>query len=215
MANYWQYNTATNIINHPHGGTWGDGGTTDYLKIASDGELTLYGTARVMKEVAFPLDGIGKGATAPTLTRLGNTIGYAFTIGDDGYIHFEIPDDWAATTPITIHLHIYTNETYAANSGETRWQGAWSAIPEDGTEPVDGATHTGTVDSGDVNIPAAAKGMQEIDMSAIAGASLAQHDTIAIKLSRVALVAGSNPTAEPVVISAEYEYYADKLGEAT
>ena len=88
-------------------------------------------------------------------------------------------------------------------------------IPEDGSEAVDGATHTGTLDSGDVNIPATAKGLQEITIGTIPAASLAAHDVVAIKLSRVALDAGNNPSPEPVLIQAEFEYIANKLGEAT
>ena len=45
MANYWQYNAASNIINHPHGGTWGDGGTTDYAQIGATGVVNFRGAA--------------------------------------------------------------------------------------------------------------------------------------------------------------------------
>ena len=191
------------------------GDATNYTKITTDGEITLAGTARVEMENAFSLDGIGKGATAPTLVRLGNTMGYQFGIGDDGYMSFEIPLNWDTTTDISIKLHVYVNEDYDITAGEMRWQGTWSAVPETGAEAVDGATHTGTLDSGDVNISTTTKGLTEVKMGAIAAASLALHDTVFILVSRIAINAGTEVTEEPVVVHAEYEWIANKLGEAT
>ena len=196
------------------GGTFGDIAAGNYSIFLDDGILEMNGTARVEKEVAVSLDNIGKGATAPTLTRLGNTVGYAFTISDDGYMQFEVPADWDATTDIEILLHIYTNDAWVETSheAETQWQGLWACIPEDGTEAVDAATHTGTLDSGDIAIPTVTKALQEIELGTIAAASIAQHDIICVKLSRVALDGGTNPSQEPVLIHAEYEYTANRLG---
>ena len=193
-----------------------------YLQNEVDALLALYYTQTEVDnlfkkemEIAFPLDGIGKGATAPTITRLGNTIGWAFTIGDDGYLSFEVPVDWVTGENIEIVIHVYVNESYTVTSGEMRWQGLWSAVPEDGSEAVDGATHTGTMDSGDIDIPATAKGLLEIELGDITGANIAQHDVIFIKVSRIAINAGVEVTAEPVLVQAEYEYLSDRLGEAT
>jgi len=203
-------------IRGSYGAKIGDGGTTNYAQFAIDGELTLVGTARVKKELVVPLDGIGKGVTAPTLTRLTNTIGYAFGIGDDGYMQFEIPHDWDSSTALSVLIHCYNTEAYATNSGEVQWQATWSAIPEDASEAVDGATHTGTLDSGDIDLPAIAKALQEVELGTIAAASLAYDDTVCLLVSRVALDGGNNPTAgEPVITRMEVEYIANKLGEAT
>ena len=191
----------------------------NYTTFANDGELTQEGTARVEKELAFSLDGIGKGSKAPTITRLGNTIGWAFTVGDDGYMSFEIPPSWDSATTIKIIIHIYINEAFATADAATKWQATWSAVPEGragvgGTEPVDGATHTGTVTSANTPIPATAKCLQEISLGSIAVASLAEHDSVFLLISRIAADT-TDPTAEPVIVHAEYEWYADKLGEAT
>ena len=166
-------------------------------------------------EISFPLDGIGRGATAPTITRLGNTIGWAFGIGDDGYMSFEVPLNWDGISNISVNLHMYVNEAYAFNNAETRWQATWSAVPEDGAEPVDGATHTGTLDSGDIDVPAVAKSLQEIPLGSIPLASLALHDTVFLLLSRIALVGGNDPAVPtpPIIVAAEYEWHTDSLGE--
>ena len=186
-----------------------------YSSFAEDGLLGMAGTARVVQELAFSLDGIGKGATAPTLTRLGNTFGWAFTINDDGYMSFEAPLNWDSTTDIEIGIHIYVNEDFDITGAYSRWQGLWSAIPEDGSEAVDGATHTGTLDSGNVAISTIPKSLQEIELGDIAAASLAAHDSVCIKLSRIAVAAVMEVTAEPVVVHAEYEWTANRIGEPT
>ena len=85
-------------------------------------------------------------------------------------------------------------------------------IIENGIEPVDGATNTGTLDSGDVPIQAVAKSLQEIELGTIPAGSLAAHDVIFILLKRIALVGGTNPANPPVVVGAEYEWKANKLG---
>ena len=172
-------------------------------------------TKPVFKEVAISLDGIGKGATAPTLTRDTNCIGWAFTISDDGYMQFEVPVNWDGVSDIEIFIHIYTDDAYVATSNEveTNWQATWSAVPEDGTEAIDGATHTGTITSGDIDTSTVAKGLQEIELGAIPAAEIAQHDVICLLFSRIALIGGSDPGNEPVLIQAEYEYASDKLGE--
>jgi len=193
----------------------GDGGSTNYAEVAADGELLLHGTARVTKNLTFGLAGIGKGATAPAETRLGNTFGWAFTIGDDGYFGTEMPYDWDPSTAVEIKLHLYTNEAYATRSGEVRFKVDWSAVAEDVDEVVDSPTHSGTLTGSDMNISATAKGLQEYNVGSIAAASLAFEDCIFFNIERIALTAGTNPVAEPVILAIEMEYIANTLGEAT
>ena len=140
-----------------------------------------------------------------------NTVGYAFTIGDDGYAMFETPTDWDSSTAISVHFHVYVDEDFDVTGAEMRFQATYSCIPEDGSEAIDGATHTGTLDSGDVNIPSTAKGLLEIDMGELA--NVASHDSIHLKISRIAINDGTEVSAEPIITQAEYSYYANKLGE--
>lgn len=195
---------------------FGDGGTTNYSTFAADGELTLYGTARVYACQTFESTDLSPGASGATETQLGNYVGYAYTINDDTILTFPIEEleGWEAGTDVTVNIRYYINEAYATNSGETQWQAAWSACPSDATEAVDAPTHTGTIDSGDFNIPATAKFLKEETLGTIAGASLAVGDEIGITLKRVALDGGSNPTAEPVVTCIGCVYTRNKLGTA-
>lgn len=186
----------------------GDAG--NHTDVAADGTLTMTGTARVNKIVSLGIDGLATGGSAPTVAKLGNFYGYSFTKGDDGYIRpFEIPYDWDSTTNIIVKIHWYVNEAYAAHSGEVRWNILYTPRTEVG-EAVDAGSQT--LDFGDVNIPATAKHLIE-STAIIPVAQLAVDDVIGMTLTTASLVAGTDPTAEPVCVGIEIEYVSNKLGE--
>ena len=184
---------------------------TNFAAFAADGELTLTGTARVTKHLVLGFAGIGLGATAPALTRLGNVIGYAFTVGDDGYFTTEVPPDWDSSTAVEVVLHNYTNAT----TGNIKFQATWSALPHGGTEAVDAPTHSGTLAPAQIAVPGTAKAFQEYSLGTIAAASLSDNDALFFLVSRVAKTSGSDPAQEPVLILIELLYTANKLGLAT
>lgn len=210
----FDFQSTQSVINVGDAGNDFQTGGNNLIATTFSGQLVLSGDARVSVHTSFGLSGIGQGATAPTLTRDTNTVGWKFTINDDGYIEFEVPQSWDSSTDIDVELHVYVDEAFAANSGEVRFQATWSAIPDDGSETIDGATHTGTLDSGDINIPATAKSVFGVDLGVIAAASLAVNDVVYLKISRIGLVGGNNPTAHPVVIAAEHIHTNNSLGGA-
>jgi hypothetical protein len=154
-------------------------------------------------EIRIPIDGFGKGAAKPTETVLGNWFGYAFSINDLGYFSFEVPEDWDGTSDIDLALHYYIDEAYSTHSGSVRFAAIRTIITEDGTETVDGST--ATINGDDKTIPITAKALDEYEIE-IPAATLALHDVIGFQLKRVALSAGANPTAEPVIVGMEGEY---------
>lgn len=191
----------------------GDGGTTNYTQIAADGTITMVGTARVTRRIVLGNAALGKGAVAPAEVVIGNFESWEFDIGDNAVLDLELPPDYSAGTDLTVNVHWYINEAYATNTGEVRWQVAWSALPHGGTEAIDAPTHTGTVDTGDINIPATAKYFTNNDVGTISGASLSVGDSVGLKLSRIALVGGNNPTADPAAVHLEVIYTSNSLGE--
>ena len=194
--------------------TIGDGGTTNYATFANDGELTLVGTARVVRELDIPVLSIALGASGVTTAEYGTYVVEEFGIGDEMHATIEIPPDWDSSTNLTIKLYWMIDEAYATNSGEVQWQIEWSACPADDSEALDAPTHTGTIDYGDQDIPATAKYLTETGDGTISVASLSEGDVIGFTISRIALDDGSNPTAEPGLVRMEIEYIANRLGEA-
>ena len=155
-----------------------------------------------------------------------NYAGYEYDINDDTIVTVEIPDDWDSSTDIEVYVHWLVDQAYGDKNAEVRWQCDWAATPEGtapdgGGEPADGPTHTGTISCVDQNIPAVAKAIVETEIGTISSASLAQHDILGLKISRIALTAGVNPDAapdttdKPIVLDIELEYIANKLGLAT
>lgn len=193
----------------------GDGGTTNYASFAADGDLTFHGTAMVAKEIEVVAMSFAPGASGATQTLLGYYSGYAYTINNDMIAQFELPHDWASGTNLAVKLYWYIDEDFVDNSGEVQWTVDWSACPIDETETVDAPTHSGSIDYGDQDIPANAKELTTTAAGTIAAASLASGDVIGLKISRVVLDTGANPTAEPVIIRAEIAYTSDRLGEVT
>ena len=172
-------------------------------------KIALSGSGRVNVSRVVSLSGIGKGVSAPTETRTGNTFGWAFTIGDDGYFTFEPDYGRDSTTDVIVKIHWHINEAYATNSGEVKWQIDYTSATE-GTDTIDGAT--ASLDTGDVNIHATAKTLME-SLITIPAANVSVDDVVFCKISRVALTGGNNPTAEPVITSVEVETTNNKLGE--
>ena len=188
-----------------------NGTLTAFLTADADGGLTFRNFKR---SIGIENANLGKGATAPAQVILGNYNGWEYDISDDSVFTFHLPHDWASSTDVTINFDWYIDEAYATNSGEVKWQAAWAATPHDSTEAVDAPTHTGTADTGDINIPATAKYLTE-DSVTISGASLSAEDQIGITLSRIALTDGNNPSSgKPTIVDVHIEYTADKLGEA-
>lgn len=190
--------------------TIGDGGTTDYVEIKADGEINLHGTARAQQCVTLANLDLSKGGTSPDQVITGNFIGWSYDTGDDSVFMFKLPDDWATGTDLSIRMRYYIDEAYITNNGEVRFQVAWTAVPADASEAIDGASTT--VQGADQDIPATAKHLQTYTIGTIAGGSLAAGDDVGMTFSRIALTGGSDPTADPVVTCIGVVYTKDRLG---
>lgn len=190
----------------------GDPALVNYSNNDSSGILALHGSARRRRNLNLGINELAAGGMAPHLTRLANTFGYGFDIGEDGYVRaFEIPYDWDDSTDLELYIHFYVDEAYALNSGEVRWQINYTACKEDATEAVDGVS--ASLDTGDINIPATAKYLTE-GFITLPHAQFEAHDTVFMSLTRIALTGGNNPAARPIVVSLEIEYIKNSLGIA-
>ena len=182
------------------------------MTMSATGQITLSGTARVKKEFTIPLSNFAPGASGPDEVLAGDFPAERFDISDEMHTAFEVPADCDTSEDITLEIYWGINENYATNSGEVQWSADWRSVAVG--ENVTSGGSSGTIDFGDVNIPASANTLVKT-VGTIAAASITQDDLISIQLSRVALDGGANPTADPYVIMINIEYYANKLGEAS
>lgn len=188
-------------------------GVVNYAQIGEDGELTLAGTGKVIKQLYLNNAAFTKGGTAPTQVILGDFNAWEFDIGDDAVMTYMIPPDWNPGGDLTIKVCWYIDEAYAADK-EVQWRLDWSALPMDFSETVDAPAHSGQIDSGDINIPAVAKRMGVSTIGTISGASLSAGDMLGFTLSRIA-VTNDDPTDDPAIHHLIVEYAANKLGQPT
>ncbi len=197
------------------GNAYSLGSGVNVTSFDNDGRQSMAGNAQVFRKVVIANANLGKGTTAPAEVVIGNFTGWEFDVNDDAVVTTAIPKDWAAGTDIVIQACWYCNEAYAPGNGEVRWNAAWSCAPHDVAEALDAPTHTGSGNSGDINIPATAKYLLENDIVTIPGASIAAGDEIGVTVSRVALGAGNNPTAKPTMLHLYLKYKVGQIGSAT
>ncbi len=187
----------------------GDGGVTNHTKILPDGEITLFGTARVKAQIAIDNANLGKGATRATEVIIGNYNAWLFGINDDSVFTFHVPHEYASGTDIVINIDWYIDEPAG---DEIKWQITWSATPHDSTEAIDSAG--ASVDTGDILIPTTPKFLTTNGLT-IPGAGLTEGDQVGVTLKRIAITDGTNPGNEPAVVDLHIEFTKNKLGEAT
>lgn len=193
--------------------TFGDGGTTNYVTFAaSTGDFTATGTGRWTQSIWVPVGEMLDGGTPGIETEKGALVGQALTISDSHIANVFLPPDLDASADITIKVKWSINEAFATNSGEVQFRVDWTANPMDATEDISSPSHTGQADSGDINIPAVADRGTTDTIGTIGNASLSAGDLLGLELSRIAIVDGSNPTAEPVVYGIVLEYTGYRFG---
>jgi hypothetical protein len=185
----------------------GDGGTTNYANIASDGTLTLVGTARVIKNLTIPLEG-GFGASAPT-SRVSEApfLSWTFAVNDDSHHTIQVPHDMDTSEDALIYIEWYTSVDQTDD--EVNWQVMWNSKTTG--EAVNSGATTDT--SGDQTCPTQWQ-IKETLVETIPGGSLTADDTLGIDLTRIAIVDGTDPQVGTIhVLSFHVEYTSNKLGE--
>jgi len=184
----------------------------NYIEIASNGFLTMHGDARVLFPIkVFTAAELQRGLAPPDSGVLGNFSFEEYTIDDDSILNTAIWDSRENSTDILVYIRWGIDEAYATNSGEIQWQIEWSTVPDDSSEPLDSPIHSGTVQSGDLNIPATAKTILETILT-IPGDDITNGDELGISLSRIDIDDGTDPTAEPGVVIVAILTYTNKLG---
>ena len=124
---------------------------------------------------------------------------------------FEVPTDCDTSEDLCIEIYWGIDEAYATNNAEVQWKIDWRAVAVG--EDVTAGGSSGTIDFGDINIPAATNILVKTE-GVIAAANISQDDLIALNVARIALDGGNNPAAEPYIIMINLEYTVNKLGEA-
>ena len=187
----------------------GDGGTTNYAAFAADGELTLFGTARITNGTWIGASGIKAPGTKPaTWIEHGISGVWRFADGDDETVvaSIRIPNRMARAEDPTIMIGWSAD---GISPGNCEWQVEylWSSVDEDTTAVADDTLTVTTAASTTSN------GMRT---STVTLANPSATD-ICVHLRIKRLAAGGNDTiADTVELHGIcMSFISDKLGEAT
>jgi len=182
----------------------------DCIEIQCDGSnwmVLAYYRAPNNKYMTISNAALGKGGSAPTQAVIGDYIVYKFGIGDDAVYVGELPHDIDLTQDLDVHISYIIEEAYATASAEVQWQVEYSLTPHDESEAIDSPGNSGTLTSGDLNIPATAKAVAHATGITIPASALTTtHDILGLTISRIALTGGTNPTAEPGILEVHIVY---------
>ena len=163
--------------------------------------------SRHSKTIQINVEGLKLGATAPTVATVGIFSVLQFAGGgvivDTVYATLHLPIDWAEGTDLTASVHWAPID---GNAGNVKWQMTWAAVAAEANEVI-------SVAGTDTFIIDATQTLQDEmlksgDMT-IAGASLAMHDCIAIKLFRDPADAADTYASAASLIQIEFSYIAD------
>ncbi|HUV84605.1 MAG TPA: hypothetical protein VMV86_02800 [Methanosarcinales archaeon] len=149
----------------------------------------------------------------PVSALFGNRIGREYDIGDKEYFELELPYGIFLGRPIEIELHWFIDEANddpgGANEEQVQWRASYTLTKEDGTEAVDAVSTD--LDSGDIAIPGTAKFLVQTSCGYITSGLFELHDNLGLCIERIA-VTKDDPTANPILLTVEIEYYSKYPG---
>lgn len=192
--------------------TFGDGGATNFLSFAADGEINLAGTACVTKNHQLPLIAGGGDATISVLTGAPSI---DFNASDEYcYASFQVPNDWDGASDLSLVMMV-KNEIAETDGDDVSFTCTVKGIADGEAHTETGQTVTITQDlaSGDEGQNFVNKCTGTIDWNE-GSHPIAAGDTVFMKVL-VNLGAGSECTGPLHIVDWWIEYTADKLGTAT
>ena len=196
--------TINGLISGSYGAKLGDGGTTNYAEIKTDGEINLHGTARVTSHVV--IDAAAMRITGGTHGGAGcfNYISFQNNQDDEAFFITHVPYRRAAGTDILVVLRWYY--TGGNDNNTCEWNLTYNSIKA-GEDP----TGAGTALT-EQAVAIATDDTLGLVTFTIPSAALEANDDLGIKIWRD----GSDAlTANALLIGAHVHFTMDKLGEAT
>ena len=211
--NSWQFDTTNNIANYPHGASFGDGGTTNYIQHTNTGKTTLHGSATTWKDINLGSALLSKPASsAPTLDEFVDEAGadtgietLSFAIGDLVSGSIEMQHDYKEGSDIVFHVH-WQGITAPSDTDYVKWQLLYTFGRE---------TPAATLDAVSTIVGESAYDTQyefvRTDLTTISDATLNIGDQMLFQLSRIA-AAGAVYLGGALIATVGIHYEIDGFG---
>ena len=193
----------------------GDGGSTNYLEIESDGTIEFHGTATVFDDINLGAAVLQlASANNPSLDEFKDEAGadtgittFAFGVGDLVSGTIEIPHDYKGESDITPHVHFQIIGAPAGGTDNVKWQLIYT-IGKTG-ETLDAVTTL--VKESAVTTQYA---FYRFDFPVISGTDVNFEDHIAFQLQRVAASADGY-AGDLLLGTVGFHYEIDTIGSRT
>ncbi len=183
---------------------------TNFLKIATDGEVSLAGTARVRKEIIIGAGSFHKGVSAPDTGYINSvieTLDFDKTSTQHGHYNTIVPHDMAAGTDITVQVDWFFDDVEADHYMTWELEYLLLADGEDPTTAPTAIWQKSVISTGNND-----KQIHTTFATAITGG--VADDALAIRFSRDADATNDtddlNQDARMLVV--HLHYISDKLG---
>lgn len=201
------------------GAAIGDGGVTNYANIAADGEITLFGTARIIRTADIDIT-LPRRPTANPPAQ-GNedgfdTLDFDDTTDESIFAEMHLHHDYAAAGLVHVHIEFFV-DTAPAGASNVVWGVEYKQVSHGDNFDFGAGTSTVTVTEAiTTGTPANDKKIHESAALALTTAGFAPDDTIFMRIYRDADNGADTFTGDARIIGKIHiEYLSDRLGEAT
>ena len=178
---------------------------TNYAQFATDGELSLVGTAKVKRHIRVAAPSWKGGATAPEEKRVGIVPVLGFDKSSDDSVHYSLIIPWRMESGTNMDCYVDWCYTGTQDNGSVCWGLEYinigSNIAVSGTSITTADCSTGTHTTGN---------LVRTHIGSITG--LNNHDVLGLRIYRDASEDNLNTDAE--LIQTHFGFTQDKLGEA-
>lgn len=177
---------------------------TNYFSTASDGEVSLAGTARVKRHVWATAESFRPSGATVSTQGINTHLIFRNVFDDKAYYSTHVPYRWASGTDIEIVLVWYY--TGGDDNNTCEWNVSYNSVA-DGEDPTGAGTALA-----EQAVAIATDDTVEYTTFTIPAAALATHDNLFIKIWRD----GSDAmTANALLLGMHVHFTMDKLGEST
>jgi len=198
----------------------GDGGVTNYAQFKADGELNLYGTARIIRHLRVGAASWDKGASAPTggFEGVFSTIDFDNTSDDEAHYTIIVPSRWADTIDIEFAVDWFYDGAGAPGTVEDAGTVCW-ALEYKAVKAGELVTGAGTtIAKTSAGNHSSDKMVRTVFTTKILAANLEVGDTLGFRLYRD--VDGGGDAGDTLAVNARlinthFHFTQNKLGQAT
>ena len=189
-----------------YGAYLGDGGTTDYTEVETDGTIKFNGAATVWKDInsgAFPSSASNREEFVDTSGTNTGIESYVLDEGDSVHGNFEIQHDYKEGSDFTFHLH-WQGQNPPTGTDKVKFQLEYTLAARNSDAPAP-ITITVEVDYSD------AYSFSVTSFSPISGTGVSIGDQFLFKLSRIAPSANSY-AGKCILATVGIHYEIDTVG---